>query len=326
MIKRFVVITGTSGAGKTLALHSLEDAGFYAVDNLPPRMLRELATFCDDEMRSQAAVVIDTRSGNAFTELGSVLDEMEQAGIKIETLFLDANDEVLVQRYKETRRPHALFSEQPESLAESTIMEMIQTERSLLRAARALADKLLDTTNLTVAQLRDAVLSAFAKETRPTIRITITSFGFKYGIPIDADLVFDVRFLANPHYVATLKSLDGRDPRVAAFIHEDPLTEGFQTRMNDLIDFALPQYKREGKAYLNIAIGCTGGKHRSVLLGEELALHLREGEYHVIVRHRDIVRDRRNDAPPTPRLHIEVADSAVDEPRPSDPGESIRYE
>lgn len=292
---RFVVLTGPSGAGKTLALHSLEDAGYYAVDNLPPRLLPALVTFCQSEGYERAAAVIDTRSGSAFDELPGVLAMMKSAGQVVEMLFLDAGDDVLIHRYKETRRPHPLIANSVEPSQESGIVEAVDSERELLQAARALADSVLDTSEMSSAQLRDCMHSAYAQDSRPGLRVTITSFGFKYGLPIDADLVFDVRFLRNPHYVPELKRMDGRSEEVAAYIHADPLAEPFLDRMCSLIDFALPEYEREGKAYLTIAIGCTGGKHRSVTLAEDLARRLEQSNHFVAVRHRDAGRSREAD-------------------------------
>ncbi len=184
---------------------------------------------------------------------------------------------------------------------EGGIVEAIHAERALLNTVRALADKILDTSALTIMQLREAIYAAFAGASRPGLLVTITSFGFKYGLPIDADLVFDVRFLANPHYVPALKMLDGRDIRVANYVKQDPLTPAFQEKMRDLVAFALPQYQREGKAYLNIAIGCTGGKHRSVTLAEELAAQLRQEGYRVVVRHRDLARNLPVEMPESPQ-------------------------
>lgn len=288
MSMRLVVITGLSGAGKTFALHSFEDAGYYAVDNLPPRLLPAFANYCRAAGYARAAIVIDARCGSAFAELPAVLQELDKSGAPAELLFLDASDEILVRRYKETRRPHPLLTEQ----TEGGIQEAIHTEREIMKTVRALADRMLDTSTLTVAQLRDAIHVAYAEETRPGMLITITSFGFKHGIPNDADLVFDVRFLINPHYVPELKARDGRDPHVAAYVHQDTRAHIFQEKMTDLIRFSLPQYQQEGKAYLNIAIGCTGGKHRSVVLAEDLAAVLREEDYRIVVLHRDAVRER----------------------------------
>ncbi|MCS6774987.1 MAG: RNase adapter RapZ [Chloroherpetonaceae bacterium] len=285
---RLVVITGLSGAGKTFALHSFEDAGYYAVDNLPPRLLPSLAEYCREAGHGKAAVVVDARAGVAFRQLPVVLQEMQRSGDTTELLFLDATDEILIRRYKETRRPHPLLTEQ----TEGGIQGAIHAERTIMQIARALADRVLDTSTLTVSQLREVIHVAYAGEPRPGMLITITSFGFKHGVPGDADLVFDVRFLVNPHYVPELRSRDGRDPEVATYVHADPRTRAFQDRMTDLIRFALPQYQQEGKAYVNIAIGCTGGKHRSVVLAEDLATLLRQERYRVVVLHRDVERER----------------------------------
>ena len=292
---RFVVITGPSGAGKTLALHSLEDAGYYTVDNLPPPLLPALVAFCVAEGYDRGAAVIDTRSGRSFSELGDVLDDIKATGQAIETVFLDAGNEVLIHRFKETRRPHPMISEAVGRSESSGIIEAVEAERERLEGARALADSVLDTSAMASMELRDAIHSSFAQDTRPDLRVTITSFGFKYGLPIDADLVFDVRFLRNPHYVPALKHKDGRNIEVSSYVHEDPLTAPFLEKMCDLIDFALPEYKREGKAYLTVAIGCTGGKHRSVTLAIDLASRLGGAGYSVVVRHRDVDRTRDAD-------------------------------
>lgn len=286
-MKRLVVVTGPSGAGKTLALHSFEDAGYFASDNIPPCLLAGLASFCCQAGFERAAVVVDTRLGAAFNDLEATIAELRAQNIPVELLFLDAADDALVRRFKETRRPHPLLDES----ADGDIVTAIHRERALLENARALADHIIDTSTFLIPQMRDAIHSAYAQDTRPTLLIMVTSFGFKHGLPVDADLVFDVRFLANPHYVADLKPLDGRDPRVATFVHHDPNTAEFQQKMNDLVRFALPQYQKEGKTYLNIAIGCTGGRHRSVLLAEELGAALKNDGFRVVVHHRDLPQD-----------------------------------
>ena len=294
---RFVVITGPSGAGKTLALHSFEDAGYYTVDNLPPRLLPALIAFCRSEGLERGAVVVDTRSGKAFGELPDVLEAMRGGDSDLEVLYLDASDNALVQRYKETRRPHPLRRVGPAGVPQVGIIDAIQAERVLLEAVRPLADHIFDTSVLNPAQLREVLHATYAQETRPGLLVTVVSFGFKYGLPVDADLVFDVRFLANPHYISELKRLDGRDARVAAYVHTDPLTRPFQAKMEDLVSFALPEYQREGKAYLTIAIGCTGGQHRSVVLAEELTARLRKDGYHVALQHRDADANRNQNPP-----------------------------
>ncbi|MCW3098408.1 MAG: hypothetical protein JWL77_4026 [Chthonomonadaceae bacterium] len=288
---RFVVITGPSGAGKTLALHSFEDAGYYTADNLPPCLLPELADFCRKTERERCAVVVDARSGTAFDDLSDVMAQMNNDGVCVELLYLDASDGALVHRFKETRRPHPLVNE----ATQGGIVEAIQLERVLLESARPLADRILDTSTMTAWELRDFMHATYSQDTRPGLLVTVTSFGFKHGLPVDADLVFDVRFLANPHYVPELKYLSGKSEAVAAYVHADPLTAPFQSRMNDLVDFALPQYQREGKAYLNISIGCTGGQHRSVVLAEDLAAQLTQAGYRVTIRHRDIEKRNRRE-------------------------------
>lgn len=293
---RIVVVTGPSGAGKTFALHSFEDAGFYTIDNLPPRLLPAFVEFCEnsgpaadtDSRYEGAAVVIDIRSGADFAALPDLLQQLEAEQVLIEILFLDASDATLVQRFKETRRPHPLLRAPQGCEAQGGILEAIQRERTLLETARTLADSLVDTSAMSPTQLRAILHATYAPGKRPGLLITVISFGFKHGLPIDADLVFDVRFLRNPHYVPDLKPLTGRDAAVAQYVHEDPLTNPFEEKMADLVRFTLPQYAREGKAYLNIAIGCTGGRHRSVVLAEDLMFQLRQEGFHVAVRHRDV--------------------------------------
>jgi RNase adapter protein RapZ len=284
---RLVVITGPSGAGKTLALHSLEDSGYYTVDNLPPPLLPALAGFCSQQNQERCAVVIDTRSGRAFAELPSIIRHMKLAGAEAEVLYLDASDSALLQRYKETRRPHPLRNKNREGETEGSIMEVIHAERALLDSVRACADHILDTSSFSPTILRDAIHSSYAADSRPGLLITVLSFGFKYGLPVDADLVFDVRFLANPFYVPELRPLNGTDPLVADYVAKDPNTPEFYRRMKELILFCLPEYMREGKAYLNIAIGCTGGKHRSVALSVQLTEELKAAGYCVELMHRD---------------------------------------
>jgi UPF0042 nucleotide-binding protein len=290
---RLVVITGPSGAGKTLALHSLEDAGYYAVDNLPPKLLPALADFCRSDRLMNGAVVIDTRCGPSFANLTSVLDQMKADGYQVEILYLDASDTALLQRYKETRRPHPLRRSSLD--AEVGIMQVIQVERELLDAARAAADHVIDTSSFSPHQFRETIHASYARDSRPGLLLTVVSFGFKYGLPVDADLVFDVRFLANPHYIAALRELDGRDERVANYVNNDPNAEQFQAKMRELVLFCLPEYVKEGKAYLNIAIGCTGGQHRSVVLAETLTCSLRKEGYSVSLLHRDVGSHKRLD-------------------------------
>ncbi len=283
---RLIVLTGTSGAGKATALHYFEDSGFYAVDNLPPRLLVQLAEDCKQQGRQDVLAVVDSRAGNRLSDLPAVLDELTKDGVKAEMLFLDANDDVLVRRFKETRRPHPTFE-----AGSGTILDAVRSEREMLADILTRSDKIVDTSNLTPAELRSELTNLVSDSAGPGMVITVQSFGFKHGLPIDADLVFDVRFLVNPHYVLDLKPLTGLSPGVASYIHQDPLTEPFLGRLFDFVAFSLPQYGREGKAYLTIAIGCTGGRHRSVTIAEDLAAYLRVQGYRVAVYHRDLNRD-----------------------------------
>ena len=280
---RVVVITGMSGAGKSLTLRVLEDAGYTAIDNIAPALLPAVAAHAASNSSRSLAVVTDARSGAGYSQLLDVLDEIRHGNADACLLFLDASDNVLVQRYKETRRPHPLFS------PDDGVLTSIQAERAMLVEARAAADRLIDTSSLTVPELRALLDETFAASGLNAQRLTttITTFGFKYGLPLDADLVFDVRFLRNPYWVAELKNLDGTSPDVRHYVSEDPNTAPLVTKIFDLIEFSLPQYQREGKVYLTIAIGCTGGQHRSVAVGEMLAELVRIKGYHVLVVHRD---------------------------------------
>jgi len=256
------------------------------VDNLPPALLPALAESCAAQKRGRVVAVVDSRCGPAVADLPGVLDEMEAAGLRTELLFLDASDEVLVRRFKESRRPHPAFE-----AGHGILLDAVRAERELLAETRARADKLVDTSNLAPSELRAELSDVMGEPPSQGMVITVESFGFNHGLPIDADLVFDVRFLINPHYVGDLKPLTGQSAEVARYIHSDPTTEPFLKRLVDLVAFSLPQYRREGKAYLTIAIGCTGGRHRSVTVAEELAAHLRQEGYRVAVYHRDIRRE-----------------------------------
>jgi UPF0042 nucleotide-binding protein len=294
---RFVLITGTSGAGKTLALHCFEDAGYFTSDNIPPRLLPQYVDFCMENGYERAAVVTDARTGPTLAEVPAALKQIGARGVHVETLFLDASDHVLVQRYKETRRPHPTLGGPHSDWHSGGIVDAVEAEREMLEPIREVCDHIIDTSALTAAQLRDVIHATYAELSHPPLLITVTSFGFKHGLPIDADLVFDVRFLANPHYVPSLRALDGRDARVAEYVHADARTQEFESRMEDLVRFALPQYEQEGKAYLNIAIGCTGGQHRSVVLAEDLFNSLKRDNYTVVLQHRDVRTGARAASP-----------------------------
>lgn len=280
---RFVIITGISGSGKSAALRIFEDLGYYCVDNLPPALLPELADLGAGRY-PHIAVVVDVRAGTGLERLQPALDELEKRELEITILFLEASDPVLVNRFKETRRKHPLL------LEAGGILPSIQRERELLIDLKDRAHKTIDTSDHTPRSLSQLLGELFADQAGPQagLVITIVSFGFKHGLPLDADLVFDVRFLANPHYVRELRWQDGQQSGVINFIKNDPLTQPFMDKLFDLVNYCLPPYVSEGKAYLTIAIGCTGGRHRSVMVAEELAGFLRQRGYEPLVQHRDI--------------------------------------
>ncbi|HEU4754936.1 MAG TPA: RNase adapter RapZ [Armatimonadota bacterium] len=280
---RFVIITGISGSGKSQALRIFEDLGFYCVDNLPPALLPQLADLGNGQSPSIACVV-DVRAGHGLDALGPALEELKKRGVETTLLFLEASDSVLVNRFKETRRKHPLL------LEAGGILPSILKERELLTDLRDRADKIIDTSDHTPRSLSTLIGELFGAPSGPQagLVITILSFGFKHGLPLDADLVFDVRFLANPHYVRELRWQDGQQSAVVEYVRQDPLTQPFLDRLFELVDFSVPPYIKEGKAYLTIAVGCTGGRHRSVMVAEELANFLRSRGYEPLVQHRDV--------------------------------------
>lgn len=283
------VITGMSGAGKSQAIGAFEDAGFFVVDNLPPRLLPHLAELFRDGERSieRAAVVCDIRGGDFFDDLAEEVDRVEASlGTRPRILYLEANDATLVNRFRETRRRHPLVVEG------GTLLDGIEEERGRLDAVRRRADVVIDTTGLTIWDLRRKVVEAMIDPSgRQRLQVLFVSFGFKYGAPTDADLLFDVRFITNPHYVPEFAPLTGLDPGVSAFVRGTPEMEGFLPRLEALMDFLLPAYAAEGKSHLVVGFGCTGGRHRSVTLAELMAARYRaRPELQVAVSHRDIGR------------------------------------
>jgi RNase adapter protein RapZ len=279
---RFVIVTGISGSGKSLALRLFEDLGYYCVDNVPPALIPQLAALCDSQV-DRVACVTDVRSGRYIEGLDPALAALRERGVDTQILFLDASDATLVNRFKETRRKHPLLA------ATGGILGSIAAEREILKGLKEQADKIIDTTDYTPRSLASAINDYFGANGRPeSLIISLCSFGFKYGLPLEADLVFDVRFLANPHYVRELRWQDGRDEAVVSYVRQDTRTQPFLDKMLDLVGFTIPQYIAEGKAYLTIAIGCTGGRHRSVFVVEELSKFLQAQGYHPLIHHRDV--------------------------------------
>jgi UPF0042 nucleotide-binding protein len=289
----FYIITGLSGAGKTHAIRAIEDLGFFCVDNLPPVLLPRFAELCLQEgaVINKVGVVIDIRGGQFFNDLFQALAELQQLGHPYEILFLEASTEVLIKRFKETRRRHPLCSQGP-------LLEEILLERERMEELRGIANKIIDTSELSPNELKTQILELYGPyNDKVTLHITVMSFGYKYGIPLDADLVMDVRFLPNPYYVDSLRKLTGCDREVDDYLSKSPLTEEFLQKYYDTLTFLLPHYLREGKTHLVIAIGCTGGQHRSVALAQRLGERLSSQEYRVMIRHRDMNKQRVREEP-----------------------------
>lgn len=280
---KLVIITGISGAGKTVAVQSFEDLGYYCVDNLPPTLLPKFLELMRDSTNNiqKVALVMDLRGREFFDSLFEALDVLgKEDWIDEHILFLDAKDEKLVSRYKETRRSHPLATE-------DLPLTGIRQEREILDELRGRAQRIIDTTNLKPRELREKIISKYSEDKQEIFSVHFVSFGFKHGLPIDADLVFDVRFLPNPHYVPQMQPLTGLNKEVSSYVFKWSETKKFNEKVLDLLQFMLPQYKREGKSQLVIAIGCTGGQHRSVALAEHYANEL-SANYITHVNHRDI--------------------------------------
>jgi RNase adapter protein RapZ len=282
--KELVIVTGISGAGKASALKAFEDLGYHAVDNLPLELLPEFAELVgkSDELK-QAVIVVDVREGSTLDRLPEILISIRKV-LPTQVVFLEAQDAVLVRRYSETRRPHPLGRTE-------TVSRSIVEERQLLDPIRNLADTLIDTSNFNVHQLRAHIVDRFGHEDQSKqLLVSCLSFGFKNGVPLDADMVFDVRFLPNPHFVPQFRKLTGQDPKVAAFVRKFPQTREFLDKVTELMLYLLPHYVQEGKSYLTVAFGCTGGQHRSVMMAEEMSKRLRKSGYRVKAVHRDMPR------------------------------------
>lgn len=285
---QLVIVTGMSGAGKTVAIQSFEDMGYFTIDNMPPALLPKFIELIQLSMdNNKLALVVDMRSRSFFAEIRSILDELENhEGIDFKILFLDATDSELVARYKETRRSHPLA-------ADGRVLDGITLERELLAPLKNMSQNVIDTTELTPRNLRKVIAEQFSRrDSQPEFRIEVMSFGFKYGLPLDADLVFDVRFLPNPYYQPELRNQTGLDDDVYNYVMDHQESEEFYRHLYDLIAPILPAYKREGKSVLTIAVGCTGGQHRSVAFAARLGRDLAK-DWSVNMSHRD--KDRRKE-------------------------------
>ncbi len=280
-----VVVTGMTGAGRSTAAKELEDLGFFVVDNLPPQLVPDVVRLVDESQGElqPVAVVVDVRSGSFFASLQEVLAQ-GRTGRRTTLLFLEANDEVLVRRQEAARRPHPLQEG-------GRLLDGLRRERQVIASLRGDADVVIDTSNLNVHQLTDKVAEAFGTEQTTSLKATIVSFGFKYGIPVDADLLADMRFLPNPHWVPELRPLSGRDPEVAAYVKDRPEAQVFLDQYVPLLQTVTAGYLREGKRFMTVAVGCTGGKHRSVAMTEEIAARLNAAGIDARPVHRDLGRE-----------------------------------
>ena len=285
---RFVIVTGLSGAGKTEATRGLEDLGYFCVDNLPPKLIPKFAEACiqSDGKIDKVALVIDIRGGIFFDDLFESLLYLKDNKFKYEILFLDSNDEVLVKRFKESRRSHPLSPD-------GRVLTGIESERNRLREIKDRADNIVDTSKYAIKDLREKLNTLYGdgKQLEQTISVTVLSFGFKYGIPTDSDLVFDVRFIPNPFYIPELKPFSGMDEPVKDYVLKQDETKGFMTKLVDMLEFLIPNYVKEGKRQLIISVGCTGGRHRSVAIANQIYENLYDKNYNVYIEHRDIKED-----------------------------------
>lgn len=289
-----IIVTGMSGAGKSQAVKVLEDIGYFCIDNLPPVLIPKFAELCvkGGERVRHVALIADIRGGQFFDAMSQALQELRKQGVSYEIVFMEASDKVLINRYKETRRVHPLA-------LHGRISQGIAEERKRLAALREKANFIIDTSSLKTSQLRDILRKRYALNTgRKGLTVTVVSFGFKHGMPIDADIVDDVRFLPNPYYVEEYRHKSGRVPAVRDYVQSFQVTQTFKEKWFDMIDFLLPNYEREGKSQLVIAVGCTGGMHRSVCMAEEMYRHLKETGIDVSIEHRDLAKnDVEEDAP-----------------------------
>jgi UPF0042 nucleotide-binding protein len=287
----FLIITGMSGAGKSHCVKYFEDIGYFCVDNLPPSLIPKFTEVIiqSGNALKKVAMIMDIRGGAMFLDLPPALEQLAAAGVPYKILFLDATDATLIKRFKETRRMHPLSPE-------GRLSEGIEEERRILQGIKDRADYVIDTSNLTPRQLREEIINLFVEgRAFKGLILNIVSFGFKYGIPIDCDLVFDVRFIPNPYYIPELKPKTGLDSEVASYVMSFTETKRFLNKLNDMIHFLVPYYVKEGKTQLVVGIGCTGGRHRSVLIAEQLGAMQKNKGSSVVVQHRDIEKDDQGD-------------------------------
>jgi UPF0042 nucleotide-binding protein len=283
---KLVVITGLSGAGKSHALKCFEDVGYFCVDNLPPALLPTFVELCHQQGGEikNVALGIDIRERVFFADLTGILQRIKDLGHSVELLFLEARDPVLVRRFSESRRPHPLLPELP-------VLEGVRFEKERLAEIRAHADRIIDTSNLSVHDLRDLLSRHFSQElSARRLTISLITFGYKFGVPYDIDLLFDVRFLRNPYFVPDLKPLTGEDPRVRSYVLDDPDAKGFLDRLEQFFTYMIPLFERERRSYLNVGIGCTGGRHRSVVIAKRLHEGFSSAGHHVTLSHRDLTK------------------------------------
>ncbi|HWQ30577.1 MAG TPA: RNase adapter RapZ [Negativicutes bacterium] len=281
---KFLIVTGLSGAGKSQSIKFLEDLGYFCVDNLPPALIGKFAEMCSDSNGTidKAAIGIDIRVGKFLDQLSGSLEELKAEGHSYDILFLEASDEILIKRFKSSRRTHPLA-------ADGRIIKGIKAERRKLQDIKSKATNIIDTTNLSPSELKSEIVHLFVEGGKSEgLIIQVSSFGFKYGIPLDSDMVFDVRFLPNPYYVEGLKKLSGDDEGVRNYVMQWPAAEEFMLKLVDMVEYLIPHFIKEGKSQLVISIGCTGGRHRSVTMANMLSKRLKENNHRVIVEHRDI--------------------------------------
>lgn len=291
---RFVIITGMSGAGKTQVARTMEDLGYFCVDNLPPMLIPKFAELCTQSAGkvNKVALVVDIRGREFFDNLIQVLEELEKQGYMYEILFLEAADDTLIRRYKESRRRHPMAPH-------GRLVEGINLERERVEQVRGRANHIIDTSESSTAQLKEKIVDLFASDREhERMNITVVSFGFKFGMPRDADMVFDVRFLPNPYYLESLRRKSGTVPEVGEYIWKWPITQQFMEKITPLVDFLVPNYIKEGKSQLIIAVGCTGGMHRSVYVAQKIYEGLKAKGYKVNVDHRDVKKNN-------PEAHVE---------------------